>query len=162
MKKILVAGLAAAGVLAGGTGAVALVNGGGATPASATTVAATYITTDMPCAGALSSLVRKGTITRAQATAIQNALWAYMRDHSARMGEHMAGSRGHLGDMDDMWGNGPMARVLQELVSKGTITKAQATAITSTITQRMTAWHDHGAGMMGSHDAGMMGGGHIG
>ena len=170
MKKMMVAGLAAVGVLAGGASVAALVTGGGAAPATATTATAESTTAQMPCAGgALSSLVRKGTITKAQATAIQNALWTYMRDHSGRMGEHMGSIRSHMGDMDDMWAHGPMATVLQELVSKGTITKTQATAITTAITQQMTAWHGHGPGMMGSHrtdmmagQAGMMGDGHMG
>lgn len=166
MKKILVAGVAAAAVLGGSASAFALVNGGGAAAASATTAAAAYAAADLPCAGgALNSLVRKGTITKAQATAVQNALWAYMRDHTGRMGEHIGNIRSHMGGTDDMWARGPMAKVLQELVSKGTITKAQATAII----QQMAARHGHGAGMMGGHrtdmmggQAGMMGGAHMG
>ena len=83
-----------------------------------------------------------------------------MRDPSGRMGEHMGGVRHHMGDMDGTWANGPMATVLRQLVNKGTITQAQATAITSAITRQMTTWHGHGTGMMGGQGR-MMGDGHM-
>jgi hypothetical protein len=52
-----------------------------------------------------------------------------------------------------------MATVLRQQVSKGTITQAQATAITQ---QMKSNWdHGSGSGRTGS-GAGMMGGGHMG
>jgi hypothetical protein len=169
MNKKLLAGLTAAGVLAGGASAAALITGAGAAPARATTtIAAARSTPQVPCTGsALTSLVRKGTITQAQAAAVQQALRTYMRDHSGRMSEHMGGVCHHIGDMDGMWANGPMATVLRQLVNKSTITQAQATAFTTAITHQMTAWHGHGWGMMGGQagmmggQAGMMGDGHM-
>jgi polyhydroxyalkanoate synthesis regulator phasin len=145
MNKRVMAGLTAAGILTGGASAVALVAGGGVAPAGAT-VAAAYSAPRMPCAGnALNSLIRKGTITQAQATAVQKALGTYMRDQTGRMGWDMASMRRHMGDMT---AHGPMATVMRQLVSKGTITRTQATAIIQQM--RTHCGHGHGAGMMGN------------
>lgn len=144
MNKRVMAGLAAASVLTSGISAVALVTGSGVAPASAA-VAAAYSAPRMPCAGnALNSLVRKGTITRAQATAVQQAFGTYMRDQAGRMGWGMASMRRH---MRDMMAHGPMETVLRQLVSKGTITGAQATAIIRQM--RTHCGRGHGGGMMG-------------
>lgn len=145
MNKRVMAGLAAAGLLAGGASTVALVTGGGVAPAGAT-VAAAYSTPRMPCVGnALSSLVRKGTITPAQAMAVQKAFWTAMRDQAGRMGWDMASMRRHMGDMT---AHGSMATVLRQLVSKGIITRAEAIAIIQQM--RTHCGHWHGAGMMGN------------
>jgi hypothetical protein len=145
MNKRVMAGLAAAGVLTSGLSAVALVTGSGVAPASGAAAAA-YSAPRMPCAGnALNSLVRKGTISRAQATAVHDAFRRYMRDQAGRMGWGMAGMRHHMGDMT---AHGPMAAVLRQLVSNGTITRAQATAIIQQMRSHCGHWR--GAGMMGT------------
>ena len=91
MNKKLLAGLAAAGVLAGGGTAAALITAGMA-PATASTIAAVSTTATTPAGGPLASLAAKGTITQSQARAIQNALITYMREHRQDMGDHCAGS----------------------------------------------------------------------
>src|ERR1017187_7726316 len=159
MNKKLAAGLAAAGILAGGGSAAAMAAAGSTAPAAASTAAATASTPAMPCTGtALASLVSKGTITQAQATAIQNAMWTYARNHLGDMRDYMDGMPAA------MWSDAPMATVLRQQVSKGTITQAQATAITQ---QMKSNWdHGSGSGRSGSgrsgSGAGMMGGGHMG
>jgi polyhydroxyalkanoate synthesis regulator phasin len=156
MNMKLAAGLAAAGILAGGGTAAALAATGSTAPAAASTVAATASTPAARCtSSALASLVSKGTISQAQATAIQDAMQTYMRGHLGDMRDYMDGTSGA------MWTGGPMAAVLRQLVSKGTITQAQATAVT----QQMQADWDHGYGHgsgRGGSGAGMMGGGHMG
>jgi hypothetical protein len=145
MNKRVIAGLAAASVLTGGASAVALDTGGGVAPAGAT-VAAAYSTPRMPCAAnALNSLVRNGTISRAQAAAVQKAFWTFVRDQAGRMGWGMASMRHHMGDMT---AHGPMAALLRHLVSEGAITRAQATAIIQQM--RTHCGHWHGGGMMGT------------
>jgi hypothetical protein len=145
MNKKVMAGLAAASVLTGGASAAAVVAGGGVAPVRAT-VAAAYSIPRMPscAAGALNHLVRTGMITRVQATAVHNAFSTYMRDHAGQMGGYM-GSMRHL--MGDMTAHGPMATMLRPLVSKGTITRAQATAMIEQMRTRCGHWH--GAGMTG-------------
>lgn len=171
MNKKLLASLAAAGVLAGGTTAAVLAATGGIAGAAAAPSAAASTPPSMPCTGdALRSLVSKGTITQAQATAFQDALWAYMRGgHDGSIGSHMRDIRDHRAGMP-MWlpDGGPMRTVLQQLVSKGTITQAQASAITNAITLEMRdhwgngygmhwtyTWHGHGTGMMDGRHMGM-------
>ena len=84
-------------------------------PRPASTVAAAAST---PCTGtALASLVSKGTITQAQATAIQNAMWTYLRNHLGDMRDHWDGMPAA------MWSDVPMATVLRQQVSKGTMTR---------------------------------------
>ena len=78
----------------------------------------------------------KGTITQAQATAIQNAMWTYLRNHLGGMRDHWDGMPAA------MWSDVPMATVLRQQVSKGTMTGAQATAIT----RQMKAHWDYGYG----------------
>jgi hypothetical protein len=68
-----------------------------------------------------------------------------MRGQAGRMGWGMASMRRHMADMT---AHGPMATVLRQLVSKGTITRAQATAIIQQV--RTHCGHWNGGGMMGT------------
>jgi competence protein ComGC len=149
MNVKLAASLAAAAVLAGGGTTAAWAATGSTTPAAAGTAAASASAPALPCAStALATLVSNGTITEAQATAIQNAMQAYMRGHLGDMRGYMSGRASAT------WSGGPMATVLRQLVSQGMITSAQVAAITG----QMRAY---GAGASGT-PAGMMGGGHMG
>jgi polyhydroxyalkanoate synthesis regulator phasin len=153
MNKKLVAGLAAAGVLAGGGTAAALVAAGGTTPAAASTMTAVSTTATVP-AGPLASLVARGTITQSQATAIHNALIAYLQEHRQNIGEHRAYCTDSTPRM--LASGGPLKTVLGQLVKNGTITQSQANAVINAFTQQFTArwgdgpgWHGNGPGMMG-------------
>jgi hypothetical protein len=158
MNKKLVAGLAAVGVLAGGGTAAALITAGGAAPATASTAVSTTATA--PAGSPLASLATNGTITRSQATAIQNALITYMRENRHDMGDHRAAF--WMGGTPPMLAsNGPLKTVLGQLVNNGTITQSQATAVTSAFTQQMKLHWGDGHGMRG-HGPGMMGGSHMG
>lgn len=150
MKKKLLAGMAAAGLLASGGGVAALA-AAGVPSAAASTVAVASSTHWAPRHGPLASLVAKGTITQSQATAIRNGLISYMQSHWRNMRGHcMSGMLARGGALDT---------VLGRLVSKGTITKTQASAITSAFTQWMQAHGGHHGdcgGMMGGSGNGMM------
>jgi len=157
MNKKLLAGMAAAGLLAGGGGAAALATAG-VPSAAASTAAVASSTSRMPSHGPLGSLVAKGTITQSQATAIYNALISYMHSHW----QNMHGQR-HGGMSAILARGGALDTVLGQLVNKGTITKTQASAVTSAFTQWMrahgghrTGHHCHGWGMMGDSGNGMM------
>lgn len=152
MSKKLLAGLAAAGLLAGGGGATALATA--AVPsAAASTVAVASSTSCTPGHDPLTSLVAKGTITQSQATAIRSALISYVHSHWHNM-------RGHQWHEDMSAMRGALDTVLGQLVSKGTINKTQASAVTSAVTQWMKAHGGygtchHGGGMMGGSGNGM-------
>ena len=157
MNRKLLAGVAAFGLLAGGGGAAALA---AAAPAAATsTVATASATTTVAAYGPLGSLVAKGTITQAQATAIHNALISYMRSHWRDMRRDCTGA----GPDRTPWmleRGGPLDTVLGQLVRNGTLTKAQASAVTSAYTQWVNAHRGaapHGYGRFGGH-GGMMAG----
>ena len=108
MNKKLLAGLAAAGLLAGGGSATAQAAVGA--PASfASTTAVASSASRMPGCGPLGSLIAKGTITQAQAIAIHNGFIRYMQDH---------------------WRN-ILNTVLGQQVKNHTITQAQASAVTT-------------------------------
>lgn len=111
MNKKLLAGLATVGLLAGGGSATALTVGS-APAAAASTATVASSTAKAPDCGPLGPLVAKGTITHAQAIAIHNAFIKYVRDH---------------------WRN-VLDTVLAQQVKNHTITKAQASAVTSAIT----------------------------
>jgi hypothetical protein len=160
MNKKLVAGIAAAGVLAGGGTAAALVASGGTTPATATTMTAVSTTATVPAGSPLASLVAEGTITGPQATAIQNALIAYMREHRHDMGGYCAAFWSH-GTPWMLASHGPLSTVLGQLVNNGTITQSQATTVTSAFTQQIRAHWADGPGQRG-HGPGMMGGARMG
>lgn len=163
MNRKLLAGLAAAGILAGGGGAAALVAAGA--PATAGTAATVSSTVTVPgYYGPLGSLVAQGTISRSEAAAIHNGLMTYMHSHWQQM-------RGECGSGATPWmleKGGPLATVLGQLVSDGTLTRSQATAVTSAFTQWMQAHHGYGPGyhrtgqdrdgwgMMGGYGGGMM------
>ncbi len=157
MNKKLLAGLAAAGLLTGGGGAAALATAG-LPSAAAGTVAVASSTHWAPGHGPLASLVAKGTITQSQATAIHNGLISYMHSHW----QNMRG-RCHGGMSAMLARGGALDTVLGQLVSKGTVTKTQASAVTSAFTQRMqthgghrTGHHCDSGGMMGGSGNGMM------
>lgn len=111
MNKKLLAGMAAVGLMASGGSTTALV--AGAPAATARTVAVASSTSKAPECGPLGSLVAKGTITRAEAIAIHDALITYARHH---------------------W-RSTLDTVLGQEVKNRTITKAQASAVASAITQ---------------------------
>ncbi len=122
MNKKLLAGLAAASFLAGGGGTTALAAAGA--PAAAASTAAVVSATRAPCHhGPLGSLVAKGTITKAQAIAIRDALVTYVHGH---------------------W-RSALDTVLGPLVKNHTITQAQAAAVITAFSQ---GWQNHG----GDHD----------
>jgi hypothetical protein len=158
MNKKLLAGLAAAGLLLGGGGTAALTTT--AVPsAAASTVAVASSTSHMPRAhGPLASLVAKGTITRSQAIAIHDGLVSYALSH--RHGMH---GWCHGGMSAMLARGGALDTVLGQLVSKGTITNAQASAVTSAFTQWVHAhrgigasYHHCGWGKMGGSRKGTM------
>jgi len=165
MNRKLLAGVAALGLLAGGGGAAALAM---ATPAAATAaVAAASTIATVPAYGPLGSLVAKGTISQAQATAIHDGLIRYMRDHWQDMRRDCTGA----GTGRTPWmleRGGALDTVLGQLVKGSTLTKAQASAVTTAYTQWVTSQHgtwQHGyghrgdrGGMMGGTGNGMMGG----
>ena len=111
MNKKLLSGLAAVGLLAGGGSATTLAATGA--PAAAASIAAVASSTSKaPDCGPLGPLVAKGTITQAQAIAIHNAFISYFHDHWRKV----------------------LDTVLGQQVKNHTITKAQASAVTSAIT----------------------------
>lgn len=125
MNKKLLASLAAVGLMASGGSTTALV--AGAPAAAARTVAVASSTSKAPECGPLGSLVAKGTITRAEAIAIHDALIAYVQTH---------------------W-RSTLDTVLGQEVKNHTITKAQASAVVSAITQ----WVHKHQGKQPSHPA---------
>ncbi len=158
MNKKLVAGLAAAGVLAGGGTAAVLITAGGAAPA--TTITAVSTTATVRAGSPLAQLVANGTITRSQAAAIQNALVTYMREHRPDRGGRCAGPMGN-GSPWMLASHGPLTTVLAQLVRNGTLTPSQANAVTRAFTQQMRLHWGDGPGMRG-YGAGMMGGPQMG
>ena len=125
MNKKLLAGLAAASFLAGGGGTTALAAAGA--PAAAASTAAVVSSTRAPDHGPLGSLVAKGTITKAQAIAIRDALYTYVRGH---------------------W-RSTLGTVLGPLVSNHTINQAQAAAVITAFSQE---WQNHGGEHHPDHD----------
>ena len=163
-SKKLAGGIAVAAILIGGGTAAALATTGG-TATAASTVAATSANPAVPAGGPLGSLVAKGTITQAQADAVHNALFSYLRAHRQDMRDHWSATTPPM-----LAANGPLQTVLGQLVRNHTITQAQATAITSAITQQVREhWRNgpgagYGPGRMAGygpgagHGPGMMGG----
>ncbi len=147
MNRKLLAGLAVAGVLAGGGGAAAAIGAAGS-PASASTLAVASSVSQVPGYGPLGSLVTKGTLTQAQATAIHNALVKYWDAHRQAMRAQCDGTRPAV-----LAPGGALETVLAQLVKDGTITQAQADAVTNAFTQWVQAhgayqarMHGHGYG----------------
>ncbi|MGE5132429.1 MAG: hypothetical protein ACM32E_05895 [Gemmatimonadota bacterium] len=160
MNRKLLAGVAALGLLAGGGGAAALAV---AMPAAATSTAASATAT-VPAYGPLGSLVAKGTITQAQATAIRDGLIRYMRAHWQDMRRDCTGAGAdHTPWMLER--GGALDTVLGQLVRSRTLTRAQAAAVTTAYTQWVNSHHGtwqpgygHRGPMMGGPGYGMMGG----
>jgi len=113
MSKKLLAGLAAVSFLGAGGGTTALAVVGA--PAAAASTAVVSSTSRMPGHGPLGSLVANGTITKAQAIAIHNALITYVRAH---------------------W-RSTLDTVLGPLVKNHTISQAQANAVITAFSQRL-------------------------
>jgi hypothetical protein len=113
MNKKLLAGMAALSFLAGGGGTTALA-AADAPAANASTAAVAPCTCRWPSHGPLGSLVAKGTITKAQAIAIHNALVTYVRGH---------------------W-RSALDTVLGPLVKNHTISQAQANAVITAFSQK--------------------------
>jgi hypothetical protein len=138
MNRKLLAGLATVGLLTGGGSTTALV-AAGVPAAAATTTAVASSTTKPPDCGPLGPLVAKGTITHAQAVDIHNAFISYVRDHWRNM----------------------VDTVLSQQVKNHTITKAQASAVSSAITQWIQKYRGQASGHHGpchyGHGPGMMG-----
>ncbi len=151
MKKSLTkkvsAGLLAASVLAGGGTAGALLSGGVATAAAAPTIAATSSFVPYP----LQRLVASGTITQAQASAIHDALCAAVQANAPAFGGRRALS-------PPVAANGALASALAPLVKNGTITQAQATAITDAFSAQMNAHFGMGRARGGGFGPFAMGG----
>jgi hypothetical protein len=138
MNRKLLAGLAAVGLLASGGSVTALAAAAPAAAASSATAASS--TSKGPECGPLGALVAKGTITHAQAVAIHNAFIDYARSH---------------------W-RSVLDTVLAQEVKNHTITKAQASEVTSAITRWVQKYqgggssyhhvchHGHAGNMMGS------------
>jgi hypothetical protein len=114
MNRKLLSGLAAASILAGGGGTTALA-AVAAPAATASTAAVASSTSGMPSHGPLESLVANGTITKAQAIAIHNAIVTYVRGH---------------------W-RSVLDTVLSPLVKAHTISQSQANAVIAAFAQRM-------------------------
>lgn len=134
MNNRLLAGLAAAGLIAGGGSATALTTAAPAAAVSTTAVASS--TSKAPDCGPLGPLVAKGTITQAQAIAIHKAFVSYFHDHWRSI----------------------LDTVLGQEVKNHTISKAQATAVANAITHftqshRASASSHH----VICHHGGMMG-----
>lgn len=137
MNKKLLAGFAAVGILAGGGSASALAVADA--PAAASTAAVTSSTSKAPACGPLEPLVAKGTITHAQAVAIHNAFISYARSH---------------------W-RSVIDTVLGQEVRNHTVTKAQASAVTSAIIHWVQKYRAKGSSHQGTcphHSGGAMGG----
>jgi translation initiation factor 6 (eIF-6) len=158
----LITTLMAASVLGGTVTGVALVGGGTALAAGRGNVVAPR-TASAPHDRTLglNQMVNNGTITRAQANAIETAMIARMRaDGSSTSLTRMGLSR--------QQGLKFMNAVLSQLVTNGTISQAQAEAVTDSVTLRgmMVYGQTSGYGMMDngygngstSGDYGMMGG----
>lgn len=141
MNRKLLAGLVATGLLVGGGGAAAVTTAS-LPSAAASTVAVASSTYRMPSAwhGPLASLVAKGTITKSQAIAIHDGLVSYMASHRQSMRGWCHGGMSAL-----LARGGALETVLGQLVSKGTINKAQASAVTSAFTEWVQAHHGLGA-----------------
>jgi hypothetical protein len=119
----LITTLMAASVLGGTVTGVALAAGSGPAVASSITSAPHDRTVGM------TQLINNGTITRAQANAIETAMIARMRaDGSSTSLTRMGLSREQ--------GLKFMSAVLNQLVTKGTISQAQAEAVTDSVSLR--------------------------
>lgn len=122
MNRRLLAGLAAAGIMAGG-GSTTVLAAAGAPAATASTVTVASKTAKGPECGPLAPLVAKGTITHAQATAIRNAFVRYVHTH---------------------W-RSTVDTVLGQQVRNHTITRAQSTAVANAIIQWVQMHQSHAA-----------------
>ena len=122
MNRKLLAGLAAVGLLAGGGSATAWA-AAGAPATVASTAAVASSASKAPDCGPLGPLVAKGTITHAQAIAIHDAFINYFHDHWRKV----------------------LDTVLGQQVKNHTITKTQASAVSSAITQWIQKYRGGGS-----------------
>ena len=150
MRKQLTLALVAAGI---GIGAVALTLGGAPVMAVSPTGAPTASALPTPPSGSpLTTLVANGTLSEAQATAIQNALVGYVREHWPPATGWSNGTPPVLAS------NGPLATVLNGLVKDGTLTQAQAIALQDAVTQQVQSRFAGGVGPWGARSGGPFGG----
>lgn len=126
----LITTLMAASVLGGTVTGVVLVGGGSALAAGhGNVVTSRGVSTPRDRNVGMTQLINNGTITRAQANAIETAMIARMRaDGSSTSLTRMGLSRGQ--------GLKFMSAVLGQLVTNGTISQAQAEAVTDSVTLR--------------------------
>jgi hypothetical protein len=139
MDSRLLTGLAAVGLLAGGGSGAVPAAGAPAAVASTVAVASSTSIFRMHGCGPLEPLVAKGTITQAQASAIHHAFISYFHGHWRTV----------------------LDTVIGQLVKNHTITRAQASAVITDITQRVQNYKANGSGDHGpchnGHDGGMTG-----
>jgi hypothetical protein len=136
----LITTLVAASVLGGTVTGVALVGGGAAMAAGRGHVVAPRSTpAPHDRAMGLTQLINNGTITRAQADAIEAAMFAQMRANGA--GNNLT----RMGLTREQ-GLRFMSTVLHQLVNDGTITQGQANALTDSITLRGMMAYGQGSG----------------
>lgn len=141
LRKKFAAGVVVAGVLAGGGTAAAVLAGSAPAMAEGTTIAAAATTPAPSCVPVpLQGLVGNGTITQAQATAVHDALFAYVQANRPVPGTNATAS-------PMLAPNGALQTVLGQLVSNGTITEAQASAITDAMSSHANARVGAGFGM---------------
>jgi len=150
MRKQLALALAAAGI---GIGAVALALGGTPVLAVSPTSAPSASALPAPPAGSpLATLVANGTLSGAQAAAVQNALVGYMREQWPPVTGWSNGTPPVLAS------DGPLAMVLSGLVQDDTLTQAQATALQNAVTQLVESRVAGGVGPWGARSGGPFGG----
>jgi hypothetical protein len=151
MRKQLTLALAMAGL---SLGAVAWALGGGAVvQAASPTSPPSPSALPAPASGSpLATLMANGTLTQAQATAIQNALVAYRQAHWPPTTGWSNGQPPVLAS------NGPLDTVLAGLVKDGTLTQAQATALENAVTTQVGSRFAGGTGPWGIRGGAPFGG----
>ena len=139
-NRKLITTLIAASVLGGTVTGVVLVGGGAALAAGrGHAVVSRSASAPHDRTVGLTQLINNGTITRAQANAIETAMIARMRaDGSSTSLTQMGLSRAQ--------GLSFMSAVLSQLVTNGTISQAQAEAVTDSMTLRGMMEYGQGSG----------------
>jgi competence protein ComGC len=148
----LITTLMAVSVLGGTVTGVALVGGGTALAAGhGGAVTSRIASAPHDRTVGLTQLINNGTITRAQANAIETAMIARMR------AEGSSTSLTRMG-LSREQGLRFMSAVLSQLVTNGTISQAQAEAVTDSVTLRGMMDYGQGSGSV-TRGYGMMGNG---
>ena len=151
MRQQLTLALATAGL---GIGAVAWALGAGAVVGAAIPTSPPSLTAlpAPPSGSPLGTLVANGTLTQAQATAIEHALVAYRQAHWPPTSGWTNGQPPILAS------TGPLDTVLHGLVKDGTLTQSQATALETAVTTQVGSRFAGGAGPWGARGAAPFGG----